>query len=477
MKNPFRKLLRVFGLSSYEAANPSIRRGHLPGAAPADAKKELTTYTRRELVRRSRYLHKNSGFVREVVNDMAIYSTGDGIKPQAQTVDAQWNKAAEDYFRRWSERCEITRRFSFDECQALACRAMDIDGEYFVLKVRDRADRPRLQLIESHRVGDAPLSDKTVDGVIVDAFGAPVAYRILQDDGSYRDIPANAVMHIFEPEWASGSRNVPTLQHSINHILDEMEMLALEKHAVKDNSDISRILKTDTGEIDERGDFNVPGGNGGNSAPSDPKALQRIVGGKVVALKTGESLDTFQSNRPSSLFTGFLEHLKKDSSAGVLPYEFVLDPGSGRSAGIRLVVAKADRRFSFRQLILIKRFLKPTWGWIIGDAIDKGELEAVPDWNKVAWVCPKRVTVDAGREAQQHRADVETGLITWSDHFSELGMDFGDEIERRAQDARAIMDAATKYGIPLSMLWKPSGTQIVTDMGGVDKPAEEETET
>ena len=42
-----------------------------------------------------------------------------------------------------------------------------------------------------------------------------------------------------------------------------------------------------------------------------------------------------------------------------------------------------------------------------------------------------RVTVDAGREAQQNRADVEMGLKTLSDHFAELGADFGEEIERR----------------------------------------------
>jgi capsid protein len=42
-----------------------------------------------------------------------------------------------------------------------------------------------------------------------------------------------------------------------------------------------------------------------------------------------------------------------------------------------------------------------------------------------------RVIVDAGREVQQNRADVEMGLKTLSDHFAELGADFGEEIERR----------------------------------------------
>ena len=49
------------------------------------------------------------------------------------------------------------------------------------------------------------------------------------------------------------------------------------------------------------------------------------------------------------------------------------------------------------------------------------------------------------------------GLKTLSDHFQELGADFGEEIERRAADARLILETAQKYGVPVEMLWKPSG--------------------
>src|SRR5438093_13205082 len=81
--------------SPYESANWSPRRSRVPGAAPGDAKRDLTPGIRSELTRRSRYLQKNSGFVRELVGNMAIYSTGDGIKPQAQSPDPNWNRQAE----------------------------------------------------------------------------------------------------------------------------------------------------------------------------------------------------------------------------------------------------------------------------------------------------------------------------------------------------------------------------------------------
>jgi capsid protein len=122
---------------------------------------------------------------------------------------------------------------------------------------------------------------------------------------------------------------------------------------------------------------------------------------------------------------------------------------------VRLVVAKADRRFSFRQMILIQRLLKPVWFYVIGDAIDRGELPPIANWWKISCVTPRKITCDAGREAQQNRADVEMGLKTISDHYEELGADFGEELERRARDAKMIIETATKHGVPVDMLWKP----------------------
>jgi capsid protein len=126
-------------------------------------------------------------------------------------------------------------------------------------------------------------------------------------------------------------------------------------------------------------------------------------------------------------------------------------------------VAKADRRFSFRQLILIRRLIEPVWAFVIADAIEQGVLAPLPNWWRISCTTPRRITVDAGREAQQNRSDVEMGLKTLTDHFQELGADFREELERRAQDAKLIIDTAAKYGVPPEMLWKPAGEAVKVD--------------
>ena len=447
--------------SYFDNAQISPRRGPIPGAPIRDTKRDLTPATRKELVRRARYLHRNSGFVREVVSNMAIYSVGDGIRPQAQTENADWNKKAEEYFKSWSARCEVTGRFSFEEVQSLVCRALDVDGEMFVLKTRDRFGLPSIQLLETHRIGGDEFADGYVDGVKLDPWGQPASWRVAEDTKT-TEIPAGWLLHVFEPESVSAVRSAPTIQHSINHIVDEMELIAMEKHAVKENVDKTFILKTESGHLEEGTDFEFKTASE-LAEGTDPGALQNITGGKVVGLKTNESLEPYQPSRPSPTFTGFIQHLHRDSAMGILPYEFAADASKIGGASVRLVVGKADRRFSYRQLILIQRLIKPVWFYVIGDAIARGDLSPEPNWHKIACVTPRRASVDAGRESMQNREDVKIGLKTISDHYEELGADFGEELQRRGRDMKMILETAEKFGVPPQLLWGPIADVIAAE--------------
>lgn len=438
-----------FGANSvFEGANRSPRRARVPGSSPRDATLDLTPGVRSELVRRSRYLVRNSGFLREIVGSMALYSIGDGIMPQPASSNEEWNRQALDYFTRWARHADMTGRFNLANCEQLACKALDVDGEIFILKTVENGS-PKLQLIEAHRIGNAEeggsdTEGNMVDGVRLSETGQPLAYRFLLDDGAHRDLPARDVLHIFDPDSASQVRGFPTLQHSINHMLDVAELLALEKHAVKDNADIARVLKTSRVTVDDR-DFQL------NAPPvpagSDAGFLQTILGGKLVKLQPDESIDSFQGNRPSPTFQGFLDYLQRDSSLGLLPYEFASDSSKVGGAGVRLIVAKADRRFSYRQNVLIDRMLRPIWLFVIGHAITAGKLPPADNWTEVDFVTPRRVTVDAGRESQQNREDIKAGLKTLTDHFAELGCDIRHELETRAREMSLIQETARKYGL------------------------------
>ena len=97
--------------NAFESARISLSRGNPNTGNPTDAKYELPTYTRDELVRKSRYLEKNFGQIRGVLRDLKVYGIGRGIYPNAKTDNQTWNKQAEDWFFRWSRHCDITTAF------------------------------------------------------------------------------------------------------------------------------------------------------------------------------------------------------------------------------------------------------------------------------------------------------------------------------------------------------------------------------
>jgi capsid protein len=440
------------------------------GAEPRDLRRDLTPYDRLTMVRKCRWAERNSGLFKQILADICLYTVGDGIKPQSHASTPEMQERYEAYFAEKAKRIDITNRFSFYQAQSILLRGMIRDGDSFAAKVRNGAGEAKLQLMEAHRVGD-PLEGKVPegmhDGIQFGPYGEYIAVNIYRSDGSSRQILAQSMMMVVDQEYASGARGVPLLQHSINSIQDEMEILALEKQAVKDNGDVTRIIKKAGGIID--GDMaNELGATGTGSYAN----LANTMGGKLIALEPGEDMTSFQSNRPNATFTGFLAALERDISQGVLPYEFVGDSSKLGGATVRLITAKAGRVFSKYQTIMIENFCVPTWGYIIGQGIAAGEIPDDPDWNRVSWTTPKSVTVDAGREAANDRADVEMGLLSMSELYAQRGLDFRTEMSKRAADMVHIKDLAEEYGIPFELLFRPSNTPVGTISGDVEEGPE-----
>jgi capsid protein len=240
---------------------------------------------------------------------------------------------------------------------------------------------------------------------------------------------------------------------------------------VKDNGDVTRVIKKAGGVIDSDMAGELGAANGSSYAN-----VASTMGGKLIALEPGEDMTSFQSNRPNATFTGFLAALERDISMGVLPYEFVSDSSKLGGASLRLVTARASRVFSKYSTIIIEQFCVPTWGYIVGQGIASGELPDDPQWNQVSWTTPKSVTVDAGREAANDRADVEMGLLSMSELYAQRGLDFRTEMQKRAADMVHIKNLAEEYGIPFELLFRPSNTPVGTIVGEVEEGPESEGE-
>jgi len=272
--------------AGYESTRYTGRRSFLWLSPAQDQRRDLTPAKRHEMLKKLRWGERNSGMVRQIVGDLVLYTVGDGFRAQAHSADPAWNATAEAYFADWSRKCDITGRFSFNDVLRIAERRWVLDGDFFLAKVRNGSGATKLQGIEAHRVGDPETNvpERMHDGILFGAYGEVAAYNIYRSDGSSRLIPANAMMQVYDAEFISGARGLPLLQHSLNDIQDEMEILALEKSAVKDAAEITRVLKKNGGEF---------GPDLASELASNPQAVDALgvgLGGKFIALEPGEDL-------------------------------------------------------------------------------------------------------------------------------------------------------------------------------------------
>lgn len=438
----------IFG-RAYDSAETTDERKD-PPMIVADARAELSSASRLKLLSKTRALARNFGFARELVGSMEIYAVGDGIFPQPSTDDEAWNADAEALFLRVMARPELSGRFTFGKLTRLTCRALDTDGEIFFVKIAGTAtEPPRLQVFEAHRT--APKFDakeRIFDGIGFDAQGRPIRYFFTDDAGEEIEVAAEHVIHVFVAERVSDAHGVPQIQHSVNTLTDTKELLQTEKKAVKTINELTFAIESERNSDDgtSSGDF-VFGGAGANGQ-TDPDAFKRqIGGGKVGRLLPGEKLHEIAASRPSSTFNGFIDFNSREACLGNIPYEFVADSSKIGGAGVRLTVGRAARVFSRRQQELIEMFLEPVWRFFVGWAISTGRLRAIRDFDKVEWACPKKVTVDAGREAAQDRADVAAGLISYTDLYAERGMKYRRELRRLAADKAAQLAAEKEFGL------------------------------
>ena len=410
----------------YEAAGFSRKRPVIYGAHARDSSLDLSEWTRTELLKLARHMYRNVGLIKGAVDSIAAYSVGPGLRPQYRGTDTEFGKLAEQYWRDVvAPNPEVTGRMTWTDLLLALSRSIDVDGDVFVIMT----DKGKLQVVEGHRVCEGDNYEST-DGVFLGKMGEPTAY-LLELGDTYRKINADLVIHLMEMERPDQIRGGSNLARALNHVRDLKLLGEFEKDALKLQGSIAAVITSNEGDA-----LANSGGFFGNIQPADTGdnsiAREQITSSATIPrLAPGEKIEMVAPNRPNNGFEPFAKFLIRDVAMGLgLPIEFVYDPASVGGAGMRFIVAKAQRRFEQRQRLLVDRFCNRSWAYFIGRAIANGDLPPAEDYRKVSWQTPKSLTVDAGREEMQARESYKAGLISLQTYHGELGEDWIEQVDQ-----------------------------------------------
>ena len=436
----------------YASTTQSGARRMLFNGVPMDARKDLSASTRLQMIGKSRWGIRNSPTYKQVMDEVVLVTLGDGLMAQSHAKDPKVGKQYEEYFANWSKKCDTSGRFTFGQVQRLSLFGSLVDGDSFLLETYDpKTGRPRVQIIEGHRVG--PTKDEfnpaCIDGVYLGAYGEVVGYNVYVDgDKKDRFIPVESMSHVCEFERSSAVRGYPVLQSSFNSVQDQLEVFELEKRAVRDSADHTLVLKKQGGVLQDD-PAKAFAGNG----TGDCDKIASQMGGKLLVVDTNESFEQLVNSRPSPAWMGMMKAIERDI-VKLLPVEYVSDPSGITGPAIRLVAAKVSRVAGKWQNLVIDTVCDPTWDYVIAWGIKNGELQDDPWFNRKTWITPRDVTVDAGREAAQDRADLQMGLTTASAILGKKGMTHDEVVATRVKEMTSMVEAAKAAGLPLWMLYQ-----------------------
>ena len=437
--------------SQFASTTQSGTRRMLFVGGANDQRKDVTSATRMAMIAKSRWAVRNSSIYKQVLDETVLISVGDGLMAQSHAKNPETAAAYEKYFNDWSRKCDITNRFTFGQVQAMWLRGSLTDGDSWGV-LTSANDVPKIQVLESHRVGTPrnEFNGSCVDGAYLGPFGEVLGWNVYVDgDVQNRYIPTAAMIQVCEFDRPSAVRGYPVLQSSLLSVQDQLEIYELEKTACRAASDHVMLLKKQGGVLQDD-----PAAKFSGDANSCEKIASQM-GGKVLVVDSNEDFSQIQNNRPSPAWIGMMKAIERDI-VRLLPYEYVVDPSTIGGSVVRLVAGKVSRYAAKWQNLLVEQACDRVFDYVIADAIAKGKVPDDPDFNRKSWITPRDVTVDAGREAAQDRADLQMGLTTATAILGKKGMTHDEVVATRVKEMARTVQAAKEAGLPLWMIYQSS---------------------
>lgn len=462
--------------NGYQSAGFSKSRTLLPGMI-TDAWRELDPRTRRELMRKARFMKKNSGLSRAMAITIRDYAVGPGIFPIPSTEDDDWNELAMEWWSEHAKVADVSGKHTVWSWQSQMAWCGFWDGELFTLLTEAAGGMAQFQIIRAHQVGDDGLGAEEGwrDGIRINDVGRPRAFRVKQRDEKYKAVPAGSMLHFMLQEDPEALRGVTAMMFALNTEHDVHDLLALEKEAVKDNSRIARVIYNESGEVEDSdaAHFAAPDA----STPSD-LAREAVYGAEVPHLGANERMENWVSNRPSPAFTGFLDYLGRLLTQGAgMPYEFAWAPQKINAAGQRSLLDRVDRCCDF----WARGIARPTsryYTYALGRAIDAGELPAIKGWwrHEVVRGAP-RVSIDKAKDAREDRENLKMGLDTIKAYYARHGRYWKTELRQTAKEQRFILDLAEEFNLDVARIQQLTPNDAGQGGGATGREEEDEDKT
>ena len=422
---------------------------------------------------RSRHAVRNDGYAKGAIDKLVTNAIGTGIKPLSQAEDPELRTALQALWLRWTDESDADGLLDFYGQQAQAVRAMLEGGEVFV-RLRDR--RPgdglsvplQLQVLEPELCPHThstmrPNGNRIEAGIEFDRLGRRVAYWFHPsrpadfgfadfDAGRLRRIPADKIVHLYEPLRPGQLRGMPHLTQALIrlHELDKFDDATLLRQQLA-NLYVAFLTKPASfgdGEalhpltglpIETHGDA--------QTLTLEPGIWQELGPGEDV---------TFSD--PPDVKSGYADFIRQQlyhvSAATGVPYETLTgDMSKVNDRTVRVLLQDFRRRvMELQHNTVVFQLCRPVWRAWMERVFLSGALSLPADflqdpepWVKTKWTPQGWPYLHPVQDVQAEEKAIRSGFTSRSAAVSERGED-AEVIDReQAEDNARADELGLKY--------------------------------
>lgn len=460
------------------------------------------------LRKRSSQLFKDNLYARGLIRRLITNEINTGLTPEAAPDEEiiglelgdldDWTETIENRFNLWAsspDLCDWKKEHTLGQIQQIARREALIDGDVLVVLRTNRANNlPMVQLISGGRVrtpDQTPRQGNYIKhGVEFDAQGRPVAYWVMQEDFSYKRVPAYGERSGKRIAWLvfgterrlDEVRGEPLLSIILQSLkeIDRYRDSAQRKAVI--NSVLAMFIKKTQ---DKMGTLPITGGavrknvaaTAGPAAGGRDFGMTKHVPGVVMEeLQTGEEPVGFHSQGTDINFPVFEAAIVNAIAwANEIPPEILTLAFSNNYSASQAAINEFKIYLNRVWHLWGETFCTPIYvEWMISETLlgkieAKGFLESWTDpskydifaaWTCVDWYGSIKPSTDTLKQARGAQILVQEGWSTNARESRQIsGTKFSKNINRLAKENRQkaeilkpYLDMQREYGIPIERL-------------------------
>jgi lambda family phage portal protein len=460
-RNSVTGVTRASVRNTYEAA--STTRRTLNWNAPTVSPNAAVLGSLSRLRDRSRLAVRNNGYAKGTLDKLVTNIVGTGMRPRSRAEDPIVRGIIQKLWSKWIKQSDADGLLPFYGQQRQAVQCWLEAGEVFI-RLRPRLPSDGLpvplqvQVIEPEMcphmyVGTAPNGNKIRAGIEFDSIGRRTAYYMFQSRpgdqvdwtngwnvSDLRRVPAESVIHLYDPLRAGQLRGIPHLTASLVKFneLDKFDDATLLRQQ------IANLFAGFIQSVTDGTDLSPLTG----LAPDDTSGDRPVVAlepGIMQELAPGEKVEFSKPPDPPLTYPAFMrQQLQAVGASTGVPYEILTGDMSGLNDRIMRVLLHEFRRLvqCWQVHIVEHQFCRVVWEAWIERAYLNGSFQApaaafaedAEPWAAVVWSPHTWPYLHPVQDVEADVAAIRAGFTTRSAVVSEQGEDAETIDAEQAED-------------------------------------------